>query len=86
VRLLRQSAEANRTMRCSATINGYTKAERKVSLVYTTRPLHAKPGRVERTSSRRELHPLKSSAFHGALLQQLRAQPGANLQGLHVAV
>jgi hypothetical protein len=34
----------------------------------------------------RELHPLKSSAFHGALLQQLRPQPGANLQGLYVAV
>jgi hypothetical protein len=27
--------------------------------------------RVERTSSRGELHPLKSSAFHGALLRQL---------------
>jgi len=27
--------------------------------------------RVERTSPGRELHPLKSSAFHGALLHQL---------------
>src|SRR5277367_1232783 len=27
--------------------------------------------RVERTSSRREFHPLKSNAFHGALLRQL---------------
>ena len=31
--------------------------------------------RVERSSSRRELHPLKSSAFHGALFRQLRVRP-----------
>ena len=32
--------------------------------------------RVERTSSGRELHPLKSSAFHGALLRKLSCPAG----------